>query len=98
MTGTYRVVTVVPTLVYIRADSIEEAKKVVQTVVEKYEHIAYPVADTGNERAGVAQPKILSIEVARQDDTIPPMGLLDARGFKRPPETDGQPPQGPSVA
>jgi len=98
MKGTYRVVTVVPTLVYIRADSIEEARQVVQTVVEKYEHIAYPVANKGNERSGVAEPKILSIEVARHDDTIPPMALLDARGFKRPSETDGEPPQGPSVA
>lgn len=76
MTKIYRVVTVVPTLVYIRADNIKEAKKVVQTVVEKYEHIAYPVANTGNERSGVAEPKILSIEVARQDDIIPPMEVI----------------------
>ena len=98
MTKTFRVVTVIPTLVYIRADNIEEARQVVQTVAEQYQHIAYPVASTGNERGGVAEPKILSIEVARQDDIIPPMGLLDARGFKRPPETDGEPPQGPSAA
>lgn len=98
MTETYRVVTVVPGVIYIRANDIEEARKVVQTVAEQYQHIAYPIANTGNERSGVAEPKILSIEVARKDDTIPPMGLLDARGFKRPPETDEEPPHGPNAA
>lgn len=98
MSDIYRVTVLVPAVFYIKADNIEEARNVMQTVSEQYEQIAYPVASSVNERGGVAEPKIISIEVARHDDTMPSRGPLDARGFRKPPETGGEPPHGPNVA
>jgi len=89
----YRMVVTIPSEVFLEADNIEKAYKMINYISENYEKIAYPVSVQQEKRTGVAQVKLVSIEEARADDDIRSTNFIISL-----PETPTEPPDGPEVA
>lgn len=89
----FRMVLTIPSEVYLEADDINKAHKMIHYISENYDKVAYPVSVQQEKRTGVAQVKLISIEEARADDDIRPTNFI-----KIDPETPRQPPEGPNAA
>jgi len=89
----YRMVVTIPSEVFLEADDIEKAYKMINYISENYDKVAYPVSVQQEKRTGVAQVKLISIEEARADDDIRPTNFI-----KIDPETPTEPPEGPKLA
>ena len=99
----YRIVVAIPSEVYISADSLQDAETFIGWLSEQYDKVCYPTSTKSETRAGVAAVKCLSIEQAKNGDHIHAMNAThDAQSAMHQPindaESDGEPPQGPSIA
>jgi len=100
----YRLVVAIPSEIFIEVDSLADAEKFISWVSSKYDKVAYPISSKADDRAGVAEVKCLSIEIARPDDKITPRNSPSAaftESMHQPvssPETPIEDDDGPSVA
>ena len=99
----YRLVVQIPSEIFINVNSLDDADKFINWLSEQYDTVCYPISSTNETRSGVAAVKCLSIEQAKNGDHIHAMNAThDAQSAMHQPindaESDGEPPQGPSIA